>query len=619
MSAVGCNKCDKWHMVCSFNYRKLKTQTQTGGERSMTAYKIKYDDQTSANGTNKREAVYNKLFYRFIIYTMICSVIPLLIVGWSINVHYTNFAGNKMIESFENQINNHKNNIQLFLEERKSKLFLIANTHTPEDLTIDGKLNELFEIINHGNWSFTDLGVIDDKGKHLAYVGPYHLIDKNYAETTWFKEVMKKGLYISDMFLGFRQEPHFVIAVKANSGSGDWILRATIDTEYFRSLVENVKIGRTGEVYLVNKEGLFQTTPRFGGEIMGKAQFPLPQVHNDVIVREVQGEATENNEKQFAAIVAETWLSEPEWLLMVRQDYSEAFNSVNHANKASLLFLHITAGAILIVTIFITRHMIKIIKKRDAETDQLNMQLLQAGKLAAIGELSAGVAHEINNPLAIILTETQILTDAYQASLQIPDDMIEQFDASTSQIEIQVQRCKRITQNLLRFARRTESVIESMDINQFLQEIVDLMEREARSIGISFETDFHEKLPLIKSDPSQLQQVFLNLITNAIDAHNGKSSGKITLSTKTNPNKETIQIDVADNGCGIPPHCLQNIFDPFFTTKPVGKGTGLGLSICYSSIQRLGGEITVTSELNVGTTFSIKLPLSQDETKQQQN
>jgi two-component system NtrC family sensor kinase len=238
----------------------------------------------------------------------------------------------------------------------------------------------------------------------------------------------------------------------------------------------------------------------------------------------------------------------------------------------------------------------------------LNQQLLEAGKMASLGELSAGVAHEINNPLAIVLTERQILLDLAELTPGLDDNFKKELVNSLAQIDAQVNRCKRITHNLLRFSRRTRSVIETVDLNGFLGEVVELMEREARSGGIKFMTSFDQNLKPVLSDPSQLQQVFLNLITNAIDAHDGKPYGTIHIKTEADDVNERVKVTVADTGAGIPKENLNKIFDPFFTTKPVGKGTGLGLAICYSIIQRLGGAISVKSEVEQGTEFTIILP-----------
>jgi two-component system, NtrC family, sensor kinase len=139
--------------------------------------------------------------------------------------------------------------------------------------------------------------------------------------------------------------------------------------------------------------------------------------------------------------------------------------------------------------------------------------------------------------------------------------------------------------------------------------VVELMEREAKANGIVFKTNLLPDLPALISDPSQLQQVFLNLITNAIDAHDSKPYGRIDIDTAATSDGKGIELCIGDTGCGIAAQHLDNIFDPFFTTKPVGKGTGLGLSICFSIIQRLGGRIAVQSTPGKGTRFTIYLPL----------
>jgi len=565
-------------------------------------------DTAEKNGNPQQKIQYGKLFRRFILLTVVCSLVPLLLVGWGINIHYTRFAKSRLINSLQTQLADHRKIVELFLLERTSRLSLIAQTHSRDYLSSMLNLDTVFEILNRQDGSYTDLGVIDAGGRHLAYIGPYDLMDKNYKNEFWFKKVMEKGIFISDMFMGFRKVPHFIIAVLRIEKEKKWILRATIDTKVFSSLVESVQVGKSGEILLLNRQGVFQAAPRFSGEIMGKAPFPVGEIQKGVRIYVSESITNEKTQRFPRQIIAQTWLAEPRWLLMIRQDYAEALNEVNHANKVTLIFLHLSALVILIATIVVTHHMIAVIKKRDLEMDYLNRQFMQASKLASIGELSAGVAHEINNPLAIILTERQILLDvAGQLSDLNPDFKI-QFLDSMEQIDSQIQRCKRITHNLLRFSRRTHSVIETVDINEFIGEVVELMEREARTSGIKFFTDLEENLPVLRSDPSQLQQVLLNMITNAMDAHDGTSYGNIRIHTRSDKNKEGVNIGISDSGLGIAPENLAKIFDPFFTTKAVGKGTGLGLSICYSIIKRLGGNISVKSEAGEGTEFTMFLP-----------
>ena len=553
-----------------------------------------------------RKVQYAKLYRKFIGITLVCSLVPLLLVGWAINIHYTRFAKTRMTESFQTEIEYHKRIIELFLRERSARLQLIAQTHSKDYLKEMSNLAHVFEIMNQEHGSISDLGLISEEGGHLAYVGPYDLMDKNYSQTFWFKNVMERGIFVSDMFMGFRKVPHFVIAVTRQEKGENWILRATVDTEVFRSLVENVRIGKTGEVYLLNEEGIYQTSPRFTGKIMERSAMPLEPYHEGIKIQVV--EPDKKNPKARKEIVATAWFRDPRWRLVVKQEYSEAYDEMNYANYATLVFLHLAALTILLVSILTTRHLVKVIKNRDTEADQLGRQLMEAGKMASLGELSAGVAHEINNPLAIILTERQILLDLLEQTKNVDEEFKKELVESLSQMDVQINRCKRITHNLLRFSRRTRSVIEKVDLNSFLEEVVDLMEREARSSGIKFQTDLDENVKPVLSDPSQLQQVFLNLITNAIDAHDGKPYGTVRITTRADDEHQKVRILLADTGSGIPKELLGKIFDPFFTTKSVGKGTGLGLSICYSIMQRLGGSISVKSQVGQGTEFTLTVP-----------
>jgi len=549
---------------------------------------------------------YARLYRKFIGITLVCSVVPLLLVGWAINLHYTRFAKTRMTNSFQTEVEYHKRIIELFLRERAARLQLIAQTHSKEYLKQMSNLAHVFEIMNQEQGSISDLGLISEEGRHLAYVGPYDLMDKNYSETFWFKGVMERGIFISDMFMGFRKVPHFIIAIVREEKGEQWILRATVDTEIFRSLVENVRIGRTGEVYLVNEEGIYQTSPRFSGKMLERSAMPLQTYHEGIKIQ-----VMEPDEKIHVAkrqIIATSWLRDPRWKLVVKQEYDEAYDEVNYANYATLIFLHLSALAILLVSILTTRHLVRVIKRRDTEAETLGRQLMEAGKMASLGELSAGVAHEINNPLAIILTERQILLDLADQTQHLDPEFKKELKDSLNQMDAQINRCKRITHNLLRFSRRTRSVIEKVDLNAFLEEVVELMEREAQSTGVKFLSDLDKTLKPVLSDPSQLQQVFLNLITNAIDAHDGKPYGTIRITTRADDEHQQVRIVFADTGSGIPKEILHRIFDPFFTTKAVGKGTGLGLSICYTIMQRLGGSISVKSELGEGTEFSLTIP-----------
>ncbi|MBA3036375.1 MAG: GHKL domain-containing protein [Desulfobacterium sp.] len=568
---------------------------------------------TKISRGKEKEGHYSRLYWKFVLITLACSIIPLFLVGWGIYNYYSGFSRIRMENYFKDQVGHHRKIIDMFLKERTYDLKLILFTNSCEYLQQQENIEKIFNTLNIEGSFFTDLGLIYGDGRHLAYAGPYDLIKKNYSNAVWFKEVMKKGVYISDMFTGFRNVPHFIIAVRRSDNNGNYILRATIDTEYFRSLVENVKMGKTGEVYLSNQEGILQTTPRYSGKIMDKAVLPAEFFHEESGIGILESGGKYPGSDFPRQLVAYTWLENPRWKLVIKQNYSEAFKDVDHANRAALIFLHLSLIAITVISLISARYMINAIKKWDEKADRLNRQLIEASKLASLGELSAGVAHEINNPLAIILTENQIIKDSLDELSNLDEKVKTELSDSLSAIQSQILRCTNITKNLLKFSRHINSSMEQVNLNTFLEEIIQLMEGRSKVINIKFDKNLERNIPFIVSDPSKLQQVFLNMINNAVDAHEGKPHGKITISTSFDSISKGVEISINDTGSGIAPENLGKIFEPFFTTKSVGKGTGLGLSISYSIIKSLGGDISVQSELGKGTEFKIILPYKQPE------
>ncbi len=239
----------------------------------------------------------------------------------------------------------------------------------------------------------------------------------------------------------------------------------------------------------------------------------------------------------------------------------------------------------------------------------LDERLLQSHKLAAIGELSAGIAHEINNPLAIIRQEAEWMQLLLKKLGGADKKELEELQGSIHQIVQQVDRCTEITRNLLDFARKRDPVIQAVEVNRVIEDMTRLVEKEAKHNNISIVRQYDQALPVIYSDAPQLRQVILNFLTNATQAI-GKD-GLVTIATRLSGD-DGVDIVISDTGCGIPEANLGKIFDPFFTTKPPGRGTGLGLSICHGIIQRLGGRIAVKSQVGQGTEFTITLPRSRE-------
>ncbi len=234
-------------------------------------------------------------------------------------------------------------------------------------------------------------------------------------------------------------------------------------------------------------------------------------------------------------------------------------------------------------------------------------QLVEAEKLATIGKFAAGVAHEINNPIAIINEKAGLIKDI----LEMTEDFRhkEKFLGLINAIFDSVNRCRIITHRILGFVRRADITPEVVSINDTIKDVIGFIEKELLYRSIHLELNLKEDLPKIKSDKGQLQQVFLNIIKNAIDAV--EDGGLVAVSTDIKDEK-MVRVFFKDNGHGIPEDILRHIFDPFFTTKEKEKGTGLGLSISYGIIKNLGGNILVESKVNKGTTFTVEIPIDSE-------
>jgi PAS domain S-box-containing protein len=236
------------------------------------------------------------------------------------------------------------------------------------------------------------------------------------------------------------------------------------------------------------------------------------------------------------------------------------------------------------------------------ESEQL---LLQAHKMEAIGRLAAGVAHEINNPLAVINEKAGLMKDFLELSDDI-EQYKDKFILLIQGIFDNVGRCRTITHRLLGFSRRVDAAIETLDLNLIIREVIDFVEKEILYKNVEMKVTFAEDLPQIESDKGQLQQVVLNILNNAVDAVD--KGGTIEVKTDAKDDS-TLTVSLIDNGHGISPEILNHIFEPFFTTKEKDKGTGLGLSISYGIMKKLGGDISVESKVGEGTKFRLEIPL----------
>jgi two-component system, NtrC family, sensor kinase len=553
---------------------------------------------------------YRSLARKMTTLVLVVSVTPLLLVSGVILYEFQTSYKEKVYAHLGELVEKHRQNIETFLNEKLNDVRFLGKSLFDDqinDITVLQNRLEAFQQVFSP--AFVDLGVVDTQGIQIAYVGPFKLDKAQYSDADWFKKASNSDYFISNVFLGLRGLPHFIIAVRENWAGNPTIIRATIDFVAFNNLVERIRIGATGFAFILNRNGELQTqtTPE---------NLPQKGPYRDFLgIRQEEGTKVHIVEKMDASgqmnIYVAAFLKNGDWLLVYQQRAYDAFSDLRRTQNIAFVIIMIGGIGIVTMALLLSRRMISRMAQADRDKEMMDKQVIETGKLASIGELAAGIAHEINNPVAIMVEEAGWIEDLLEEEDLKEGKNLEEFQRALKQIRVQGYRCKDITHNLLSFARKTDGKVKKLQLNALIEEMVRLSAQRAKFGNVAIETDFKVDLPLIEASEIELQQVFLNLINNALDAME-KGGGKLKITTHLESEEKFhgVVVDIADSGPGIPKVNLSKIFDPFFTTKPVGKGTGLGLSICYGIINKMGGEISVDSILGEGTTFHLRFPLS---------
>jgi len=541
---------------------------------------------------------YSLLRLKLIAVTLGFSLIPLFLVGTSLYVQFDRAYSARVKETLRTVAEDRRHALDLFFDERISQLTTLAYTHTLDELVRSSVLQDLFELIQRRSKYYVDLGVIDQNGDHLAYAGPYPLLGVNYREAPWFQSVMQRGVHISDVFLGVRKVPHFVIAVLRWEGARCWVLRATINTDLFESMVRAAQVGKGGEAYLVNEKNILQTASRFHGQVLTEA--PTPNLARFRGTRLLDEELPRGR-----MLMAATWLRNVPWMLVVLEDPREELLPILETRSLALGLMVLSICAVVGGTVFVVRLVIAQLVESDRQKAALDANLLQTSKMAALGRLAAGIAHEINNPLAVIQEKAGWIHDLLEEEDVQASENFREFAEAVGKIEQHVDRARKVTHRLLGFARRMEPVRQPVDVNRLVEETLQFLENEALHRNIRIHVERDPSAPEVVSDGAQLQQVLLNILNNAIDAVG--RDGQVWVTTQFDPAAREVRVQVADSGPGIPSEILGKIFDPFFTTKKLGSGTGLGLSICHSILTNLGGRIDAANRAEGGAVFTVSV------------
>lgn len=540
---------------------------------------------------------YRELKRRHIIRLLFTYLAPLLLLSIYFFYQYDQMASEGRRLHLRAIAESQANTLDLFLSERIVNLENLVDDPKlklpPRQTVLQGYLDKLLR----DSEAFVDIGFFDPNGVQTQYAGPFPVLESRaYGEEGWWQELAADSdrVIITDIYLGFRQRPHFTIAVSRQFDSLFVVMRATLDPAKILDYLRSQEGSQEVYTSIVNSAGYYQlVTEHIGTPLESSALVPprTPRVGAERV--RLEGESIS---------YAYSWLHTADWALIV-QDASSAGRGLFSGYRGQILLISIL---MLLFSFVMVLYRSRKLVEMQRESDRTRAQLEHAAKLATVGELAAGIAHEVNNPLAAINEEAGLVKDLMDPELGEPTPPAE-LRQHLDSIQESVFRCRDITHKLLGFVRHTDIELHAHDIHRLLDNVVvGLLGHEMEVANIEIIKEYGDDVPILVTDGNQLQQVFINLLKNAEDAIEG-NPGKITITTARHG--EQIIISVADTGKGMTGDQLTKIFLPFFTTKDVGKGTGLGLSVSYGIIRSLGGKIEAVSSVGQGSTFTITLPL----------
>jgi two-component system NtrC family sensor kinase len=528
---------------------------------------------------------------------LIAYIAPFVLLSIYFHLQYTSSLRVGIDTHLKSIADNQRNTVDLYLQTRAADLLRILQSLDPFESPPEGAMQAALEQLQADSSAFVDVGLFGRDGTLVAYAGPFpHLQGRSYAGEEWFTSIRATDgtSFISDVYLGFRGKPHFIIAVTRDVAGRSRTLRASLDPEEFSEFVGSSLLITEADAFIVNRDGRPQTLSAGMSETL---YLSLPeQAARETVVDEMAIGGS-------VYLTAVAPLRKSDWFLVVRAPKAQAYAPVRRAGFVIGGLMSATLLIVVFAAYGSTQKLVGRLAKAESAQEQLRRQLFNAAKLASVGEMAAGVAHEINNPLAIIYEEAGMLQDRLDPRFGHQPDM-DEFRERLQAITEATLRGRNITRQLLAFSRRFEPEPVDLDLNEMVRAALAIKQTEFAVSNIEIETVLEQDLPNIHVDRNQMEQVLLNLLNNARDAIG--QNGRIRLATSRGD--RLVQLRVTDDGRGMPPELMERIFFPFFTTKEVGKGTGLGLSISYGIVKSAGGRIEVSSEVGKGTTFIVTLP-----------
>ncbi|GAB6113576.1 ATP-binding protein [Desulfomicrobium salsuginis] len=527
--------------------------------------------------------------------TILVAMVPLVCLGTLGYVFYDSAYRTNARAVLGKQAMSAAQSVNAFLEEKISNLRQEAGTAGFAQLSDPARLRDRLHMLQDAYQGvFLGLDVLDASGMIVADTGPTPAA----ADAPWFQQAISRPQFVSSLDM---RDSQLFITVRVASGQAPWLLRAHLDPAQIDDRIRIFQPAGPGGSFFLDRHGAPDpsasgTSTRETTAILAGQVFP----EGRPVVIEARDDRNEMRMYGCAPVKASGGI------LVIHQAMDDVLRPLVNARMLGLAIVLLGAAGIVATALALARRTEQRLLKAELTQQHMQRQLVEAGKLAAIGELAAGVAHEINNPLAIMMENAGWIEDLLASDDPYSVENVTEIRSSLQTITIQGHRCREITHKLLSFARKTDTTVRAVRVNPLLEDIAGFARQKAKyreaEIRLALDPDVQE----VSGSPTELQQILLNLVNNAIDAID-RPGGLVELRSLREP--DAVCITVSDNGQGIPADVLPRIFDPFFTTKAEGQGTGLGLAICRDILSKMNGTISVESTPGKGSAFRIRLPL----------
>jgi signal transduction histidine kinase len=556
-------------------------------------------DHADVDAGQRQRFNFRRKWLLLVALTSVVTLTPLAVKTW-VDYRLTRSAiESEAMDQTAEMVSNTWQTVAYFLSERESAMQFVVRDNTLAELSESKRLAAVLENLQKGLGGFFQLAVVDAAGRVLAAAGRGAPAPGDRIATAGLRETRRRGVYFHTEADGSGDGLNLVIGVAARPAEGAaFVLRAVVDPRPLRRFLNPLMLASEDDAFIVDHKGRLVTPPRHPEMVQTLIDDATPDPGN--VSRVVTVEGADGHER----ILGYAYIPQTALILIVDRPKTQMARLWVKPRLKLIGFLAVSILVILAAIISMATFLLNRIHQADQHRIMNLHQAEHANKLAGIGRLASGVAHEINNPLAVINEKIGLMKDLLTLKSDAPVEprLLSLIDDAARAVK----RTSAVTRRLLNFAHHMDAHVERFALTDMLQELIGFLSKEAERRCVAMQVSLPETELVFETDRGHLQQILLNLFNNALEAM--PEGGRLSL-TADRVDGNQARLVLADTGPGIPAEDLRRIFDPFFTTKTNESGTGLGLSVTYSLVKELGGDIRVDSQADEGTRFELLLPL----------